>query len=66
MSEEPLVWFVIEWSRVGANDWFNTTHSCDSIERARQLLFEVAQLSKFEKAFEHRIVKKTLTSEIVS
>lgn len=56
-------WFEIEYSIIGADDWFATSSTVDTIESARQKLVE--KVANSLGGFEYRIVLKTLTAEVV-
>lgn len=57
------VHFEIEWSHAGADDWFKTGTEADTIESARKKLKRIVRESGPE--FEQRIVKVTITQEVV-
>lgn len=56
-SEE---WYALEHSVKGANDWFAATGAYDTRESAQKCMAKRALL-----AFDWRIVKKTLITEVV-
>lgn len=58
------VWFEIQWSKQGADDWFSASGtSADSIDSARERL---AHCIKHNAEFDFRIIKKTLAEEVVA
>lgn len=57
---EPLeIWYEIQWSYRGADDWFSTASTADSIEGARKNLLGRTP------DFDYRIVKYSLSEEVV-
>jgi hypothetical protein len=61
LLEPSEIWYAIEWRHPGeADGWFATTTTADSSEGIQRKLAEI-RLDQFE----YRIVKKTLTTEVM-
>lgn len=54
------VWHEIEWSYRGVDDWFTTGEKFDILDNARK-----AMASKTAEAFEYRLTRKTVTTEVL-
>ena len=54
------VWFEIEYSVLGDNDWFS---SADTFDSEKSAVTNLSKLAFKLSGFEFRIVKKTLTTE---
>lgn len=68
-SDEPVdtqVWFEVEYSDPSINDWFSSAISgVDTIEDARLKRDEIRARRDGITKFDYRIVKKTMTTEVV-
>lgn len=63
MTTDTQVWFELEYSVKGANDWFAVGNtSADTPEAINQKLTAMAG----HPAYEYRAVKKTLVTETIS
>ena len=66
--EPTLAWYEIQYSLRDADDWYTSGFTADTIEAARKSLTE--KLSRRQMApptsFDYRIVRRTLTTEVVS
>ena len=60
MSE---MWYEIEHSRIGADDWFSTHDMAHTVERAQKLL-EGYIAMRGDEDLQWRIVRKTVTTEV--
>ena len=59
--EEPEVWFEIQYSRKGQDDWYASSWNADTLEAARTRTKEQSA----HDGFDTRIVKITTTYEIL-
>lgn len=60
MPEHTETWFEIEYSIHNADDWFETNHKADTLNAIKLKMRELDC-----KAWDYRVVRKTLTSEVV-
>lgn len=59
------VWYEVEYSNKGENDWFRTGEGkCDSVEGAKARVKRYADV-RMSHGFDYRIVKEALISEVV-
>lgn len=58
-------WFQIEYSRTGADDWFSEIETGDTLESARRKHGKRKADLDLPVSFEFRIVKKTLSTEVI-
>jgi len=55
------IWYEIEYSVRGANDWFSSSTSADAVYGIQRKLAEMTA----QECLEFRAVKKTLTTEVL-
>jgi len=60
------VWYAIEYSRTGADDWFPASGTFDTEASARAEMVALASVEPSGHGDEYRIVRKTLTTEVIS
>jgi hypothetical protein len=68
-ATDTEVWYALEYSRKGEDDWCAVSGTHDTPERAKERMAGlVRQRSEYPSAikFEFRVVRKTLTSEPVA
>lgn len=65
METNKEVWFEIQYSGQGADDWFSNGETYDKIESAQREMAELKQRRELQN-FEYRIVRKTLVEEVAA
>lgn len=61
------IWYVIEHSRIGDDDWFALDNrTFDSQNGALQKMRDWIEKIRDNDEYEYRVVKKTLASEVIS
>lgn len=65
-TNDTEVWYVVQYKHKLDDDygWYSESASYSTYESAREYIGRVQEV--IEKAFDHRIVKKTLTEEVVT
>ncbi len=58
------VWYELEYSRTGAEDWFAASGTTDTEEAAQRML--AASKAARTEGFEYRAVRKTLLTEVLA
>jgi hypothetical protein len=60
---ETMIWYEIEVSAKGADDWFATNHHADTEQRIRE---KIAEIRRYQNGIEYRAVQKTMTTTVLS
>ncbi len=66
--EDEQVWYELEYSRVGDNDWYASAITADTEEQAKRQMGEAATAATGHAVdgYEYRVVRKRLTAEVVA
>ena len=57
------IWYVVEYSAINEDDWYDTSATSETIKSARERMTMMRRQNSRE--FEYRLVRKEMTSTVI-